>query len=276
MNKNTPVAAKVSIIVPCYNYAKFLPFALDSILAQQLEAWECVIVDDGSVDDTGVVARAYVDKDKRFRYIYQQNSGLSAARNTGLSNTTAEYIQFLDADDLIDEQKLFLQSTYLDEHNEVDIVYGDEGFFHTDNEAVKLKGRDSEQNKFQHLKVSGRGGSMFRVFADNNFISVSSPLIRRSIVNKVGDFDTTYRSYEDWHFWFRVVAEGAFFKYLPLAGTETYIRFGHTSMLTNKQKLVEAGIQLRKYMMPYLPVNLKAYNTYRLLRLYAHKLLKGF
>src|SRR5690606_19624568 len=113
--------AKVSIIVPCYNYAKFLPFALDSILAQQLGAWECVIVDDGSTDDTGVVARAYVNKDRRFRYVYQQNSGLSAARNTGLKNTTANYIQLLDADDLIDAQKLLLQATYLDEHRDVDI-----------------------------------------------------------------------------------------------------------------------------------------------------------
>ncbi|HYD20693.1 MAG TPA: glycosyltransferase family 2 protein, partial [Flavipsychrobacter sp.] len=117
---------KVSVIVPCYNYAKYLPFALDSVLAQDMANWECVVVDDGSGDETGRVAREYVHKDARFKYVYQQNRGLSAARNTGVENSLGEYLQFLDADDLIDSAKLSKQAAYLDANGGVDVVYGDE------------------------------------------------------------------------------------------------------------------------------------------------------
>ncbi|MBL7717965.1 MAG: glycosyltransferase family 2 protein [Flavipsychrobacter sp.] len=266
---------KVSVIVPCYNYAKFLPFALDSLLAQSLQEWECVIVDDGSSDDTGHVARAYVNRDGRFRYIYQQNKGLSAARNTGLVATGAPYIQLLDADDLLDERKLQLQAAYLDEHTQVAVLYGDEAFFHTNTPEQRHKGRDKSYNRDGYLKRSGSGQEMVAAFAVNNFISVSSPLIRRSLVNDIGNFDTAYRSYEDWHFWFRAAAAGAAFAYEPIPGTETYIRYGHTSMLTNQAKLTEAGIRIRKFMMPYLPVRLKLYNTYRLSKLFTRSLLQG-
>ena len=266
---------KVSIIVPSYNYAKFLPFALDSIMAQTMTDWECVIVDDGSKDDTWHVARAYVNKDGRFRYVYQQNSGLSAARNMGMNVGTGEYLQFLDADDMIDAEKLYLQSAYLDKHPEVDILYGDEGFFHTDSPDEKLKGRDKSYNREQYLKVSGSGEALVKALSVNNFISVSSPLVRRSLVAKVGNFDTSYKSYEDWHFWFRAAVAGATFLYEPIPGSETYIRYGHTSMLTNKVKLVEAGIRMRKFMMPKLPLSRKGYNAYRMLKLYTRKLFQS-
>lgn len=262
---------KVSVIVPCYNYAKYLPFALDSVLAQDMEHWECIVVDDGSGDETGRVAREYVHKDARFKYVYQQNRGLSAARNTGVENSLAEYLQFLDADDLIDSGKLSKQAAYLDANGGVDVVYGDEQFFHTERPEEKIEGRNKEDNKYQYLKRSGRGVEMMEAFCVDNFIPVSAPLVRRSLVDKIGDFDTSYRSYEDWHFWFRATMADAGFKYFPEDGTETFIRFGHTSMLSNKNRIVEAGIKLRQFMMPELPLRLKGYNAYRLLRLYAHK-----
>jgi glycosyltransferase involved in cell wall biosynthesis len=265
--------AKISVIVPCYNYAHYLPFALDSVLAQTFHDWECIIVDDGSKDDSARVARSYVVQDGRFKYVYQQNSGLSAARNTGIENCTGIYLQFLDADDLIETDKLQLQSNYLEAHTDVDIVYGDERFFHTDAPGNKLKGRNKQDNKFQYLKGSGSGATMVKAMSVDNHIAVSAPMVRRSLVSKIGVFDTTYRSYEDWHFWFRAAVAGAKFAHEPVPGTETYIRFGHGSMLTVQSKLTEAGIRIRKFMMPQLQGNLKAYNLYRLLKLYARKIL---
>lgn len=98
----------VSIIVPCYNQAQFLPEALQSVWEQTYENWECIIVNDGSPDDTHDVAQEWLSKDARFKYIQKENGGLSSARNLGLRNVNGSYIQFLDADDYIVNKKLEL------------------------------------------------------------------------------------------------------------------------------------------------------------------------
>ncbi|MCF8272793.1 MAG: glycosyltransferase [Flavobacteriaceae bacterium] len=96
----------VSIIVPCYNQAQYLPEALESIWKQKYENWECIIVNDGSNDNTGEIAKLWQKKNGRFKYIYKENGGLSSARNLGLNNATGDYIQFLDSDDILSEDKL--------------------------------------------------------------------------------------------------------------------------------------------------------------------------
>ena len=92
---------KVSIIVPCYNQACYLPEALDSVLAQTYTDWECIIVNDGSPDNTDEVVQSYLVQDNRFKYIKQPNKGPAAARNAGIENSCGGFILPLDADDLI-------------------------------------------------------------------------------------------------------------------------------------------------------------------------------
>ena len=77
----------VSIIIPCYNLSQYLPETLDSVLAQTYQSWECIIINDGSIDNTEKITKLYVDKDKRFKYIYQNNQGVSSARNNGIRNS---------------------------------------------------------------------------------------------------------------------------------------------------------------------------------------------
>lgn len=96
----------VSIIVPVYNGAAFIPDTIESVRRQTHPNWECVIIDDGSTDDTAAVVKALIGTDNRFRYVWQPNAGLSAARNAGLERATGEYIQFLDADDVLLPAKL--------------------------------------------------------------------------------------------------------------------------------------------------------------------------
>lgn len=99
---------KVSVIVPCYNQAQYLDEALQSVFNQTYSNWECIIVNDGSLDNTVEVAKNWVNKDNRFRYFYKENGGLSSARNYGLNNATGNWIQFLDSDDILDNRKLEL------------------------------------------------------------------------------------------------------------------------------------------------------------------------
>jgi glycosyltransferase involved in cell wall biosynthesis len=92
---------RISIIIPAYNAAFFLLETLVSVKNQTYTNWECIIVDDGSTDDTAAIIEQYIATDKRFSHIYQSNKGLSAARNTGLQFAKGEIIQFLDADDVL-------------------------------------------------------------------------------------------------------------------------------------------------------------------------------
>lgn len=99
---------KVSIIVPCFNQAQYLNEALESVLNQTHANWECIIVNDGSSDITEEVAKNWVEKDNRFKYVYKENGGLSSARNYAIAMAEGDYYQFLDADDVLDNQKLEL------------------------------------------------------------------------------------------------------------------------------------------------------------------------
>jgi glycosyltransferase involved in cell wall biosynthesis len=98
----------VTIIVPCYNQAQYLDDALQSVFDQIYQNWECIIVNDGSKDNSEVIAKKWVVKDSRFFYLYKENGGLSSARNLGLDNAKGDYIQFLDSDDFLDTRKLEL------------------------------------------------------------------------------------------------------------------------------------------------------------------------
>lgn len=104
----------VSIIVPCYNQAQYLDEALQSVLGQTYTNWECIIVNDGSLDNTEQVAKNWVAKDVRYSYLYKGNGGLSSARNLGLEKVKGSYIQFLDSDDILDSRKLELSLSEFD------------------------------------------------------------------------------------------------------------------------------------------------------------------
>ncbi len=101
--KTTPL---VSIIVPIYNTAEYLPACLDSIINQTYQNLEIILIDDGSTDNSREIANNYTKKDPRIKLVHQKNQGLSAARNTGIKNTTGQYITFVDSDDKIESQMI--------------------------------------------------------------------------------------------------------------------------------------------------------------------------
>ena len=102
------MSSVVSIIIPCYNQAQYLDACLQSVYEQTVSNWECIIVNDGSLDETEKIALQWVNTDCRFVYYFKKNEGVSNARNFGIEKATGDYIQFLDSDDLIDSRKLEL------------------------------------------------------------------------------------------------------------------------------------------------------------------------
>lgn len=112
----------VSVIIPVYNGTAFIIDALRSIQQQTHTNWECIIVDDGSTDNTARIVKEYIVADARFNYVYQLNKGLSGARNTGLQYSKGNFIQFLDADDVLLPLKLEKQLYQLKDIDNDDIV----------------------------------------------------------------------------------------------------------------------------------------------------------
>lgn len=110
----------ISIIVPIYNVEKYLEECLFSIQNQTYKDFECIMVNDGSPDNSAEIAQRFVDSDSRFRLIHQENGGLSVARNTGLRYVKGDYITFIDSDDMVQESMLDTLLSYMKE--EVDIV----------------------------------------------------------------------------------------------------------------------------------------------------------
>lgn len=101
--------ALVSVIIPCYNQGRFLFEAVDSVLRQTHQNWECIIVNDGSVDDTADVIQQLMQLDSRVKCVTKRNGGLGSARNAGLAEAQGTYLQFLDADDLLEASKFAKQ-----------------------------------------------------------------------------------------------------------------------------------------------------------------------
>lgn len=118
---------KISVIIPIYNAEKFLRDGLDSILAQSFTDWECLLIDDGSPDESGKICDEYATRDTRFRVFHKTNGGVSSARNLGLDNARGEWITFIDADDLI-------SNNYFNaiEHSTVDIIFVRSRKFYSD------------------------------------------------------------------------------------------------------------------------------------------------
>lgn len=125
MSSSTINPVEVSVIIPCYKQAAFLPQALDSVLAQTLGNLECIVVNDGSPDNTRDIVASYLLRDSRVRYVEQTNRGVSAARNRGLAEAQGRYIQFLDADDLIEPEKLQVQTDILRRESELALAFSD-------------------------------------------------------------------------------------------------------------------------------------------------------
>ncbi len=203
---------KVSIIVPCYNSGKFITETLDSITNQTCQDWECIIVDDGSTDETVKVVRHYIYNDSRFRLYTQENQGAPTARNRGVLHAQGEYIMFLDSDDIILENKLLFQLDILENNHDVGVVYCD-GYCFTqfDNHCEISEMPVPAKKEFGLVKAQ----DMFRQLFFANRLTIHSALIRKNIINKYGAFLEDLFHHEDHELWLRIARHGINFYSMP-------------------------------------------------------------
>jgi glycosyltransferase involved in cell wall biosynthesis len=235
----------VSVIVPAHNYGSYIGSALDSLIAQSFANWECIVVDDGSTDNTPEVVATYANRDARVRYVRQQNRKQAAARNNGIQHSVGKYFQFLDADDRIDTRKLELQVDYLERHAKVDIVYGDARFFASENPSELLYSMWGHDKPWQP-GISGCGREVLLPLLQLNSIMVNAALTRRSTVDRIGLFDEELPPVEDWDWWLRCAEAGACFRFLDTEGTLALVRSHSSSSSKSRVQFHASVLRMRK------------------------------
>jgi glycosyltransferase involved in cell wall biosynthesis len=222
----------VSVVIPTFNRAYCLVHALDSALAQSHQSLEIIVVDDGSTDDTKKLVSDYASRDARVKYIYQENRGVSAARNRGLKAAGGDYAAFLDSDDIWKPWKLELQIACLKRLPHVGMVW-------TDMEAIDSQGNVFDNKylrtmyhayrwfpndqlfsesypladiapRLDDLVREGRvyAGDIFSAMIMGNLVHTSTVLIRRSRLDKVAGFNEDWLSGEDHDYHLRTCREG--------------------------------------------------------------------
>lgn len=225
----------ISIIVPCYNQAEFLDESLKSVIDQDQGQWECIIVNDGSTDETAEVAQSWCDRDERFAYIYQENRGLSEARNTGIRNASGQFILPLDADDRISPDYARLAMEVLIADTEIKIVYCKAEFF------------GDKSGEWQLAPYS------FERLLRLNMIFCSA-VYRKAQWQTVGGYDPNMKyGLEDWEFWINVLKSGGKVKRLDVIGF--YYRVKRESMIksmSNEQTKYSEDYVLQKHKEAYL------------------------
>lgn len=256
MNKHNPL---VSIVIPCYNSAHYVAQTLESILAQSYKNWECIIINDGSTDNLDDVLQNYLHDYTQIRCFKIQNAGLANARNTGILKSEGEYIQFIDADDLIEPQKIESQVLYLNANPHIAMVCT-EVYSFVDGEDVKVLNplfayageyltlNQKQTNISNELYYNIENSNFLSYILQNNFTSPHSPLLRKNLVDSVGLFDKTPRGCEDWHYWLRCVFFGANIAFLNQQNTKALYRFSPLSMSKNMVVMQEGHLRVKEWL----------------------------
>ncbi|MBR3396443.1 MAG: glycosyltransferase family 2 protein [Lachnospiraceae bacterium] len=179
---------KVSVLIPVFNGEKYLAEAIESVLNQTFKEFELIIVDDGSTDDSGIIAESYPS----VQYIRKQHSGVSDSRNAAVKNAAGEWIVFLDADDVLEPDALEKEMAFISSHPECDILFCKCRNF------TELP--DEQLTERQKVLLSAKMDNI-----------IPGACIRKELFEKYGAFDTKYHYGEDTEWVTRLKLQGVDF-----------------------------------------------------------------
>lgn len=186
---------RVSVIIPSYNSANFLPEAIESVLKQTYPVFEIIVVDDGSTDETKQVCDRY----PTIKYIYQSNQGLIGARNTGFYASKGEYILFFDSDDCLLPNAVEAGVNCINAYPEAGFVFGNYVF-----QLMNPDGSYTTEEIYDNQKVAA---NYENILAGKLKLQVASVLFRRTAVESVGAFDPNSKGGEDYNLFLRVARQ---------------------------------------------------------------------
>ena len=216
----------ISVVVTCYNYGKYLERCLNSVLAQTYKDYEIIVINDGSTDNTDEVVAPYLSN-PNLKYIKQDNTGQTVAKNNGITHASGEFIAFLDADDLWEKDKLEKQ-IILFKDPEVGVVYS--GFTQIG---------ENDEPAYIFVPSLKHRGIVTEQLLFNNFVCFSSSVVRKSVLDEMGHFDEILAMGIDWDLWLRVSIK---YKFDYVDEDLVLHRVGHPlQMSKNAEKRFECG-----------------------------------
>jgi len=228
MNKIENINPLVTVIIPTYNRGWILKEAIDSVLSQDFEDFELIVVDDGSTDNTRDILDGYACD---IIVLRQDNRGVSAARNAGIASASGRFIAFLDSDDLWLPGKLASQVDFFNSNPEALICQTEE---------LWIRNGKRVNPKNRHKKFSGM---IFKHSLPLCIVSPSAVMLKKSLLNKTGVFDESLPACEDYDLWLRISCKYPVF----LIDTPLIIkRGGHEDQLSRTPKLDKYRIQALK------------------------------
>jgi glycosyltransferase involved in cell wall biosynthesis len=191
--------AKVSIIVPCFNHARFLDDSINSILGQSYTSLEVIIIDDCSIDGSWQMIEKFANRDPRIKkFRHERNQGASKSRNDGLRAATGKFVAFCDADDIWESQKLSRQVELLEKNPDCDVVY-------CDTIIINENGFQTGQRFSERFPPpEPASGWLFPHLVRRNFINIQSVLMRKECLQDAGFFDERIKWVEDWWYWIQL------------------------------------------------------------------------
>jgi glycosyltransferase involved in cell wall biosynthesis len=207
----------VSIIIPCYRQAHFLAQTIESALAQVFSPIEVIVINDGSDDDTEMVARRFVG---RILYHWQPNAGLPAARNKAIALASGKYVLCLDSDDLLHPEAIQWLVEAADGKEDALCVMG----------YTRFK-NDPRKDAYGDCLPPAEGSAALKLLV-SNLGPPNTFLCPRSMINSIGGFDVRLKACEDWDAWLRALFAGA--RIVPVPRIGAYYRQHPTSMSKNR------------------------------------------
>ncbi|AFY54581.1 glycosyl transferase [Rivularia sp. PCC 7116] len=226
---------KVSVVVPAYNVSNYLKDALASLEAQTFPDFEALIVDDGSTDNTAAVAGEFCRRDSRFKLLQKSNGGLSSARNYGIRHAGGEYIALLDGDDVYHKDKLATHIARLYSCADVGLVYSASRTIRDDGKPtfITLSGKPVHSNPLLALLCK-------------NFIGHgSNAVFRRCLIDEIGEFNESLRSWEDVDLWLRIAATQKW-RFYREKRILSYYRVRPSGLSFNVSQMQDCGEQVLK------------------------------
>lgn len=199
----------VSIITPAYNSEKFLAATLESVLAQTVQDWELVVVNDGSTDQTGTLAETFARRDNRIRVLHQANTGVSEAMNRGFAecNTDYQYCMVLDSDDTLEPSALEILINALETDHHAVAAQGKIRFIDSEGKPLTIPAFPSRRRGIQRHRLKlwpVSAPTTFAVLAYTNVIAANVIMMRRAKKAIVGNFDKNTGGMKDWDMWLRL------------------------------------------------------------------------
>ena len=191
----------ISIIIPTFNQAEYIDYTLKSVIKQSYENWECLIIDDGSNDNTEEIVERIIEKDSRLKYFKKANGGASSARNYGLDIAKGDLIQFLDSDDYIDKDKLSKGIEAFENNKSSNIIISNFNMFRNSIDTLLPPYCNLENRTFDF-------NSILIDWDVNYTIPLHCGLFQKSLFENVR-FDESIQSKEDWIMWVTILKNGA-------------------------------------------------------------------